>query len=334
MADHTAELQIITPPTNHYREGLGVTQPHSLSGLRVVLEGLGLGASASPIVGYDGHNSWVLRHQGWGEGNDPAAVDCWQFWSIYYHCLQQSSQFKLSEGMVCMRAGGKVVTSCSAGRVVAWATGGGGAGGGSNRSANGGANSRRLEGGWTAALGGSNKGAARGCSQCSREAGREGCSQCSRRGLSVTQPHSLSGLRVVLEGLGLGATASPIMGLRHNSWVLEHQSWGEGNDPAAVDCWHGTCCPSYHCLQRSSQFEMGERMVCMRAGGKVVVSCGAGWVAAWSAGGGGTGGGSNRSANGGARSCKLQEATAEPAQPVTTSPESQIFEGNERKRSM
>ena len=54
------------------REGLGVTQPHSLSGLRVVLEGLGLGASASPIVGYDGHNSWVLRHQGWGEGNDPA----------------------------------------------------------------------------------------------------------------------------------------------------------------------------------------------------------------------------------------------------------------------
>ena len=39
--------------------------------------------------------------------------------------------------------------------------------GSSSRSANGGASSRRLEGGWPAALGGSNKGAARGCSQCS-----------------------------------------------------------------------------------------------------------------------------------------------------------------------
>ena len=57
--------------------------------------------------------------------------------------------------------------------------------------------------------------------------------------------------------------------------------------------------------------------MCMRAGGKVVASCSAGRGAAWAAGGGGTGGGSSRSANGGARSCRLQEAAAEPAQPVT-----------------
>ena len=59
----------------------------------------------------------------------------------------------------------------SAGRVLAVADG---------RIEAGGDSSRGLGGGWTAALGGSIKGAARGCSQSSREAGREGCSQCSR----------------------------------------------------------------------------------------------------------------------------------------------------------
>ena len=167
-------------------------------------------------------------------------------------------------------------------------------------------------------------------SQLGGGAARGGCSQCSREGLGVTQPHSLSGLRVVLEGLGLGASASPIVGYDgHNSWVLRHQGWGEGNDPAAVDCWHGICCPSYHCLQRFRQFELSVNiaggkattqlchLVCMRAGGKVVASCSAGRWAAWAAGGGGFGVGSSRSANGGVRSCKLQEAAAEPAQPVT-----------------
>ena len=49
---------------------------------------------------------------------------------------------------------------------------------------------------------GDKEGAARGCSQLGGGAARGGCSQCSREGLGVTQPHSLSGLRVVLEGLG------------------------------------------------------------------------------------------------------------------------------------
>ena len=49
----------------------------------------------------------------------------------------------------------------------------------------------------------------------------------------------------------------------------------------------------------------------------MVASCSAGRWAAWPAGGGGIGVGSSRSANGGARGCKLQEAAAEPAQLVT-----------------
>ena len=49
----------------------------------------------------------------------------------------------------------------------------------------------------------------------------------------------------------------------------------------------------------------------------MVASCSAGRWAAWAAGGGGIGIGSSRGANGEVRSCKLQEAAAGPAQPVT-----------------
>ena len=129
---------------------------------------------------------------------------------------------------------------------------------------NGGDSSRRLEGGWkevaevqeleAAGAVGAKQGGAESqfncCingdalarqSQLGGGAARGGCSQCSREGLGVTQPHSLSGLRVVLERLVKKTSclvcASPIVGPCHNSWVFKHQSWGEGNDPAAVDCW-------------------------------------------------------------------------------------------------
>ena len=77
-------------------------------------------------------------------GYDLATVDCWQLCSTY-HCLQRFRQFELGEGMVCMRVGGKVAASCSAGRVPTWDAGRGGVGGGSSRSTKGGVSCCRLQ---------------------------------------------------------------------------------------------------------------------------------------------------------------------------------------------
>ena len=59
----------------------------------------------------------------------------------------------------------------------------------------------------------------------------------------------------------------------------------------------------------------------MRVGVKVAASCSAKVVFTWDARGGGAGGGNhggnNGSVNGGASCCRLQEAAAEPAQPIT-----------------
>ena len=113
------------------------------------------------------------------------------------------------------------------------------------------------EGGeWTAALGGSNMGAARGCTQCSREAVREGSSQGSKVAascsaervpaeaswgdLSDTQPHSLPGLCVVTAGLNVCAV--PIVGRCHHCWGKEHHLcwtttwllWTAGNSTQSV----------------------------------------------------------------------------------------------------
>ena len=205
----------------------------------------------------------------------------------------------------------------SAGDVLAWGNWADVPAGGSGDSgATGGCNSRRANGGdsrgrgrgrWAAALGGSNMGAARGCSQCSGEIVREGrsnwesalsvadglreplnCQTSKFRsnlscgyahapvagggGLSDTQPHPLPGLCVVTAGLSVCAV--PIVGLCHHCW-------GEGTplmwdcDPATVDCWqfYSTC----HCLQRSRQFELGAREVCTRAGAaRGRVSCSSG----------------------------------------------------------
>ena len=149
---------------------------------------------------------------------------------------------------------------------------------------------------WTTALGGSNMGAARGCSQCSREKLRQGSSQwvpalsttdglwepldcqkskfrsdascgcahvpeASGGELSDTQPHLLSGLCVMAAGLSVCTV--PIVGLCH-------YCWGGGTplmwdyDLATVDCrqLYSTC----HCLQLSRQFELAVSKVCTRAG--------------------------------------------------------------------
>ena len=103
---------------------------------------------------------------------------------------------------------------------------------------------------------------------------------------SVTQPHSLSGLRVVTAGLSVCAV--PIMG-------QSHHCWGGGTplmwdyDLAVVGC--GQLYSTCHCLQQFRQFESGVSIVCMRSDVEGVGdSYGAEGVLSWDAGGGVTGG--------------------------------------------
>ena len=156
-----------------------------------------------------------------------------------------------------------------------------------------------------------------GGKSAAKGANRGGCNQCSEGSLSATQSHSLYGLGVVIDGLSV--CASPIVGICH-------QSWGESNDPAMVDCWQ--FCLTYHCLQQFRQFELSVDVagaktttqlchwMCTRVGDKLVVSGGARVVATRAGRSGGVGGGNRNGANGGANCCRLQEATTEPAQPI------------------
>ena len=72
------------------------------------------------------------------------------------------------------------------------------------------------------------------------QSGMEGCSQCSRGSLSDTQPHSLSGLRVVIDGLSVCAAPITAGGEEHHlcgatTWL----QWTAGNSVQPVTTCNG-----------------------------------------------------------------------------------------------